>query len=54
MSQDLLVFNPEIIYQKIKDRAYVISLDEYADEGTHWIVVFCNRSEIVYLDSFCV
>ena len=38
----------------IKDGAYVINLDEYADVGTHWIALFCNRSEIVYFDSFGV
>ena len=30
----------------------MISLDEYADVGTHWIASFCNRNEIVYFDSF--
>ena len=40
--------------KKIKDGAYVISLDEYADVGTHWIAVFCSRNEIVYFDSFAV
>ena len=34
--------------------AYVINLDEYADVGTHWIALFCNRNEIVYFDSFDV
>ena len=38
----------------IKDGAYVINLDEYADVGTHWITLFCNRSEIVYFNSFGV
>ena len=38
----------------IKDGAYVINLDEYADVGTHWIALFCNRSEIVYFNSFGV
>ena len=38
--------------KKIKDGAYVINLDEYADVDTHWIALSCNRSEIVYLDSF--
>ena len=33
---------------KIKDGAYVINLDEYADVGTHWIALFCNRNEIVF------
>ena len=40
--------------KKIKDRAYVTNFDEYADVGTHWITLFCNRNEIVYFDSFCV
>ena len=39
---------------RIKDGAYVINLDEYADVGTHWIDLFCNRNEIVYFDSFGV
>ena len=30
------------------------NLDEYADVGTHWIALFCNRNEIVYFDSFGV
>ena len=31
--------------KKIKDEAYIINLDEYADEdeGTHWIALSCNR-----------
>ena len=40
--------------KNIKDGAYVINLDEYADIGTVWISLFCNRSEIVYFDSFGV
>ena len=40
--------------KKIKDGAYVINLDEYADEGTHWIVLFCNKNEIVCFNSFGV
>ena len=32
----------------------IINLDDYADVGTHWIALFCNRSEIVYFDSFGV
>ena len=43
-----------ICLKKIKDGVYVINLDEYADVGTHWIVLFCNRNEIVYFDSFGV
>ena len=40
--------------KKINDGAYVIGLDEYSDIGTHWIVLFCNRNEIAYFDSFGV
>ena len=37
--------------KKIKDGAYVINLDEYADVGTHWMALICNRNEIVYFNS---
>ena len=40
------VYSRNNLPKKIKDRAYVINLDEYADVGTHWIALFCNRSEI--------
>ena len=32
----------------------MINLDEYADIGTHWIALFCNRNKTVYFDSFGV
>ena len=32
--------------------AYVINLDEYADVGTHSVVLFCNRNKVLYFDSF--
>ena len=48
------VFSRDNMPNKIKDGAYVINLNEYADVGAHWIALFCNRSEIVYLDSFGV
>ena len=40
--------------KKIKDGEYVINFDEYANVGTHWTALFCNRSKIVYFDSFGV
>ena len=46
------IFSRNNLPKKIKDGAYVINLDEYADVGTHWITLFCNRNEIVYFDSF--
>ena len=33
---------------------YVINLDGHVDVRTHWIAWFCNKSEIVYFDSFGV
>ena len=40
--------------KKIKYRAYVINLDDYTNVGKHWIALFCNKSEIVYFNSFAV
>ena len=60
MNEDLMVFFQEIIYLNtillkiIKDRAYIINLDDYPDLGTHWIALFCKKNEIAYFDSFGV
>ena len=35
-----------------KNKGQDINLNEYGDIGTHWIPLFCNRSEIIYFDSF--
>ena len=48
------VYSWNNLLKKIKDGAYVINLDEYADVSTHWIALFCNRSEIACFDSFGV
>ena len=48
------VFSRNNLPKKIKVGAYVINLDKYANVGTDWIALFCNRNEIVYLDSFGV
>ena len=31
------VFSRDNLSDEIKDRAYVINLDEYSDIGTHWM-----------------
>ena len=55
MNQDLMVLFQEMIYlKKIKDGAYIINLDEYANVGTHWITLICKKNEIVYFNSFGV
>ena len=47
-------FSTNNLPKKIKDGAYVINLDEYADVGTHWIALFCNKNTVIYFDSFGV
>ena len=37
---------------KVKDQAYVINLDKYADAGTHWILFFVLNNDVTYFDSF--
>ena len=46
------VFSRNNFPTKVKNGTYIINLDEYADVGTHWIALFCNRNEIVYFGSF--
>ena len=36
---------------KIKDGAYVIKVDEYADVRTHWIPLLALNNDITYFDS---
>ena len=48
------VFSRNNLPKTIKDGAYVINLDEYADLGAHWTALFCNRNEIDYFDNFDV
>ena len=48
------VYSRNNLPKKIKDGGYLINFNEYADVSTHWIALFCNRSEIVYFDTFVV
>ena len=48
------VFSRNNLPKTIKDEAYVINSDKYADIGTHWYALFCNKSETFYFDSFGV
>ena len=43
------VFSRDNLQKKIKNRAYVINLDEYADTGTHWIALFCKKMKLFIL-----
>ena len=48
------VFSRNNLPKKIKDGTYIINLDEYADVGTHWIALFCNKNNIIYFNNFGV
>ena len=48
------VYSRNNLPKKVKVEAYVINLNEYADVGTHWIALFCNKSEIIYFHRFGV
>ena len=40
------VYSRNKLPKNIKDGAYVINLDEYADVGTHWIALFCKKMKL--------
>ena len=48
------VYSRDNLPNKIKDRAYVINLDEYSDIGTHWVALWVNINNVTYFDSFGV
>ena len=35
-----------------KKGAYIINLDEYENNGTHWIALFVKTNEVIYFHSF--
>ena len=37
---------------KLKNGAYVINLDHSENTGTHWVVIFMKKDEVIYFDSF--
>ena len=39
---------------KIKDRTYIINLDEYESIGTYWIALYVNAENVIYFDSLGV
>ena len=48
------VYSRDNLPKTITNGSYVISLDEYADVGTHWIALYVKNNENIYLDSFGV
>ena len=48
------VYSRDNLPKTIKNGAYVINLDEYADVGTQWIALYVKNDEVIYFDSFGV
>ena len=46
------VYSSDNLSKTIKNGAYVINVDKYADVGTHWIALYVEDIEIIYFDSF--
>ena len=47
-----VVFSRDNLPKTIKNGAYVINLDEYAEIGTHWIALYAKNNEFIYFNSF--
>ena len=47
-------FSRDNLPKTIKNGAYIINLDGYADLGTHWIALYAKDNEVIYFDSFGV
>ena len=48
------VYSRDNLSKTIKNVAYVINLDEYADVGTHWIALYVKNNKLIYFHSFGV
>ena len=48
------IYSRDNLPHKIKDGAYVISLDEYSDIGNHCVALYVKNNDITYFDSFVV
>ena len=48
------VYSRDNLPYKLKDRAYVINLDEYSDIGTRWNALYALNNNITYFGSFGV
>ena len=47
-------YSKDNLPNKIQDGAYVISLDEHADFGTHWIAIYKVNNNVTYFENFGV
>ena len=44
------VYSRDNLPKIIKNGAYVINLDEYADAGARWIALYVKNNEVIYFD----
>ena len=45
------VYSGDNLPKNIKDWAYVINLDEYADIRAHWMAFYISNNDAIYFDS---
>ena len=45
------VYSRDNLQDKVKDRAFVVNLDEYSDIGTNWIDLYTLNNNVTYFDS---
>ena len=48
------VYSRDNLPNKMKDRAYIINLDEYSVTRTHWIALYTLNNNVIYFNSFGV
>ena len=48
------VYSRDKLPKRIKNGAYVINLDEYADVDTHCVTLYVKNNAVIYFDSFGV
>ena len=48
------VYSRDNLPKTIKNGAYVINLDKYANVSTHWIALYVKNDEVIYFDGFGV
>ena len=46
------VYSRDNLSDKIKDRTYIINLNEFSDIGTHWVALYESNNDVTYFDSF--
>ena len=46
------VFSRNILPKLKKAACVIIYLDHLENAGTHWVVIFVNKNEVIYFDSF--